>query len=490
MSEQNVRIKRYLRYWWLRPSGGKAVMAIALPLVLSTASWTLMHFCDRMFLMWYSKDAFAASMPAGMVYFTLFCFPMGLAAYVTTFVAQYFGAGERNRIGRATWQGVWIGLAVGPLFLATIPLASFIFFHAGHASAVQQLELVYYQTVVFGAGGGIVSVALSSFFTGIGRTRVVMVVNVFAALMNIFLDVILIFGLFGCPELGMVGAAAATVVAQWIKVASYIYVIRSTELGAQFGFAEGWRPDFGLLRRIFRFGAPSGLQVFIETAAFSSFILIMGRLGKDQLAANTLAFTINMIAFLPILGIGMAVSTLVGQQLGRNRPDLAARATWTALILGSFFVGTLALLFVLIPEVFLMAHFAAGESGEFDSLRNISVVLLRFVAAYTMLDMVQIIFVNAIKGAGDTRFVLIVTTVLSSSAVVLAILGEGRWNWHLYSFWFVLTFWICALGIVYLLRFLTGKWRDMRVIEQEYLNQDTTMEIADDSAQDVASLPA
>jgi MATE family multidrug resistance protein len=158
-------------------------------------------------------------------------------------------------------------------------------------------------------------------------------------------------------------------------------------------------------------------------------------------------------------------------------------------------VGTIAILFVLVPDMFLMAHFAAGEAGEFDGLRDTSVVLLRFVACYTMLDMAQIVFVNAIKGAGDTRFVLLVTILLSGSAVTLGVLGQTQWNWELYSFWTVLTVWICSLGVIYMLRFLSGKWRKMRVIEQEYLDPksssiETSAGLVGDSSSEVVPLTA
>ena len=113
--------------WWARPCGGRDVLRLAIPLVVSTASWTVMNFIDRMFLLWYSTDAVAAAMPAGMVHFALVCFPLGVASYVNTFVAQYHGAGRPERIGPAVWQGARVGLFCIPLFLALIPLAPWIF---------------------------------------------------------------------------------------------------------------------------------------------------------------------------------------------------------------------------------------------------------------------------------------------------------------------------------------------------------------------------
>ncbi|MCA9218596.1 MAG: MATE family efflux transporter, partial [Planctomycetales bacterium] len=342
--------------------------------------------------------------------------------------------------------------------------------HSDHGPEVQQLESIYYQTTALGAGAGIISVALSSFFTGISRTRVVMIVNAFAALMNIGLDVLLIFGFFGLPALGMMGAALATVAAQWIKVACYVYVIRREGLGREFSMSN-WRIDWKLLRRMFSYGGQSGLQVFIETGAFTVFVIVMGQLGEDELAANTLAFSVNMLAFLPVLGIGMAVSTLVGQQLGRDRADLAGRATYTALVMGAMYAGFMAILFVSIPEILLMAHLGSDSPEKFQRLRELSIVLLRFVACYTLLDMTHIVFVSAIKGAGDTKFVLVATVIISATATGLGICGQQCWDWTLYQFWIVLTSWICLLGVVYWLRFAAGQWQGMRVIEQEFLRE-------------------
>src|SRR3954464_4733679 len=92
--------------WWSRPCGGREVLAVALPLMVQTAFWSIMWFIDRMYLMWYSRDSVAAALPAGMLFYTLICFPQGIAAFVNTFVAQYYGAGRHERIGSAVKHGI------------------------------------------------------------------------------------------------------------------------------------------------------------------------------------------------------------------------------------------------------------------------------------------------------------------------------------------------------------------------------------------------
>ena len=454
-----------LRRWWTQPCGGREVLGLALPLVLSTASWTIMHFVDRVFLTWYSTEAIAAAMPAGMLHFSMLCFPLGLAGYINTFVAQYYGAGRKHRIGLVVWQGVWLGTLAIPVFLLLIPVAPWLFAVAGHGNHIARLETTYFQTLAWGAGGAAISAALAAFFTGLGHARVVLSVDASAAILNMLLDYLLIFGISPFPELGIFGAGIATSISQWAKVVAYVLIMHRREFRLPYRLAEGFRLDQLLLRRVLKYGGPSGFQLFFETIAFTAFLFLLGRLGETALAASTIAFSVNSFAFVPMLGLGIAVTTLVGQQLGRNDPPMAERATWVAFLLGGLYVGTMALLYLLVPSLFLSAHAAGSHPAEFNELQSICTVLLRFVALYCLFDMTHIVFVSAIKGAGDTRFVLIITLIVSPAPVVLAYFGTTRWNWSLNTFWFVITAWICALGIIYLARFRQGKWRTMRVIE-------------------------
>jgi MATE family multidrug resistance protein len=457
--------------WWTRPCGGREVLRLALPLMISTGSWSLMHFVDRMFLLWHSTEAMAAAMPAGTLHFTLICFPLGIALYVNTFVAQYKGAGRPERIGAAVWQGVWIGIVTIPLLLATIPLAPTLFRLAGHDPGVASLEVTYYRVLVLDAGAMVICGALASFFTGRGETRVVMLVNCSATLLNIVLDYAWIFGHWGFPALGIAGAAWATVVSQWSKVLMYAWLMTRPVYRHEYKLVAGRRFDAALMRRLWRYGGPNGLQLLVEVAAFTLFILLVGRLGADAMAATTLAFNVNSMAFVPMMGMGIAITTMVGQQLGRNRPDMAARATWTAFRMALGYMGTMALLYVLVPEVFLMGHASGTSPEEFARIRDVTVVLLRFVAAYCLFDAAWITFVSAIKGAGDTRFVFVVDLIMSPLPVLAGWYGITYLGWGVVWCWVVITTWVCCLGLVFLGRFLQGRWRSMRVIEPDALGE-------------------
>lgn len=456
--------------WWRRPCGGREVLLIALPMVISTSFTSVMHFIDRMFLTWHSSEAMAASMQAGLAQWTLICFAFGVASYVNSFVAQYHGAGHDERIGASVWQGVWFGILLTPLFLMTIPLAPAFFAFVGHDDSIQREEVIYFQILAWGSGPTIIATALSTFFTGRGQMVVTMIVSGIACAINVIADYILIFDIFDLGVRGIAGAAWATVIAHWSTVAIYGAWMYRRQYRQRYGLLTGWRFDPKLMRRLIYFGGSSGAQMLIEGAGFTILLLLVGRLGKLEAEATTLAFNINIVAFIPMVGLGIAISTLVGQNLGQNRADLAERATWTGLTLGMIYSSIAALLYFAAPDLFLVGHAAGAQWEGFDEIRAVAVILLRFVALYFLFDTMQIVFVCAIKGAGDTLYVLLVATVVSITSVVVGQLGAAYFGGGLYWWWSVLTGWLLVLSLCYLGRFLQGGWKKMRVIEQQYLD--------------------
>lgn len=458
----------YLRTWWRAEGGGREVVTLALPLVVSTSSWTLMLFIDRVFLSWYSRDALAASMPSSMLSFTLICFFLGIASYVNTFVAQYFGAGHSERIGLAVWQGVWVGAATFPFVALIIPLAPRIFALVAHEPAIQAMEQTYFSIVLWGMSASVMSAALSGFFTGRGRTQTVMVVDIGMALVNLVLDYIFIFGKLGLPAMGIAGAAYATVIAYGFQFVAFLALFLLPANRREFGTWAGLRLDRELMSRLLRFGFPSGFQMLVDVIAFTFFIMLVGRLGPLELVVANVAFNINMLAFVPMLGVGIAVTTLVGQRLGENRPDLASRSAWSAAALSTGYMATISAVYVFAPGWLLRLHGANMDPAEFAKLTAVAAVLLRFVALYCMFDTLAVIFMGALKGAGDTRFILYVSMVLAVSMSAASWIGIEVLHFGLFGAWSIITVAIMSVGIVYTLRFMQGRWRSMRVIEAEY----------------------
>lgn len=451
---------------WSRPAGLREALVTAVPLMVSSLSWTVMNFIDRLFLFWHSPDALAASLPSGIIAFGAIALPLGIASYVSTFVAQYYGAKRYERIGPIVWQAVWIGVAAVPMAIAVIPFAPWIFEMGGNSPSIIPLEVEYFASLSYSGGAIVIAGALSSFFSGRGDVRTVMIVDTIAALINVVLDYCWIFGYGGFPEWGIAGAGWATTVALWLKAAIYFALFMAPKFREQYATLSGWRPHAVPMRRLVRFGFAGGTQMSLEVLAFGLFTLLIGRLGTEAQAATALAFNVNNFAFMPIWGVGIAASTMVGRRLGEDRPDLAARSTWSAMFWGLAYMGSICVFYIAMPELVLALHRDTGEHAEIDQARlhETTVFLLRFVASFGLLDAVNVIFAGALKGAGDVKFVMVGSIVIAAVAVTTQWVGMQLGGGLLWC-WIVLTVWILALAGIFIWRFLTGPWKSMRVIE-------------------------
>ncbi len=456
---------------WNNPGGYKQVLQVAIPLILSTGSWSITLFVDRMFLSWLDPSAIAAAMPAGILNFMTISFFMGLAGFVSTFVAQYYGASTYDKIGIIIWQGVLISLIGGVLHILFIPLSGSIFSFIGHSNLVQTQEIIYYKMLCWGAFFPIVTTSISGFFTGRGKSWPVMWINVFTAIINIILDYALIFGNLGFPKMGIKGAAIATVISGGVSLLIYLVVIFSPINNRTYSITKGMFFDKELFMRLIKYGAPSGAQFFIDITGFTFFIMFVGKIGDIELIATNIAFNINTLAFMPMIGMGIAVSVLVGQNLGNNNPTLATRSVYSGFHLVILYMVSIAITYFLFPDFFLKPFAHKYNTEDFIRIRAISINLLKFIAIYSIFDSFTIIFSSAIKGAGDTKFVMIL--IITSTICFLIIpcyvayfvLGLG-----IYSGWFIITFYIALLGNIFLIRFRNGKWKSMRVIEERYTN--------------------
>lgn len=230
--------------------------------------------------------------------------------------------------------------------------------------------------------------------------------------------------------------------------------------------SAGWGFEPALFTRLVRFGLPNGMQFFLDMIGFSIFVLFMGRLGAEPLAAISIAMSISTLAFLPMIGVGIAISVLVGQSLGRDRVDLAERSVYSGAHIALIYMATAATLFVLVPDIFLRLFAAQGDAERFTDIRPIAIVALRFVAVFSLFDTLNIVFSSALKGAGDTRYIMFVALIVTSVALVLpsyvalVLFGTG-----ILAGWNILTVYIIILGFAFYYRYRGGKWKSMRVIE-------------------------
>jgi MATE family multidrug resistance protein len=444
----------------------RRLIALAVPLIVSTGSFTVMQFFDRMFLAWHSADAVRAALPAGFLALNFMIGPMMITGITSMLAAQHVGAQEPHLAARATAQGVWASLLCWPVLLACIPLGLWILRLSDHPPAVLHDEKIYFSLLMAAGVTAPLKSALSGFFSGIGRTGVVMWTSLIANAVNIVLDYVLIFGAFGLPPLGIAGAALATVIAEVTHVALYLLVYLH-DTAPEYAARAQWRWEGTMMRKLIRFGLPSGIHLVMEFAAFSVFLLLTGRLVAEEAVASNIALNVNHVAVMPILGISFAITTLVGQFQGAGQHRLAARAGWAAVGLGQLLMAAAAASFVFLPEFYIDLYVRHNMLAlDTAAIHASAVVLLRIMAVWGVFDTFSLIMAGALRGAGDTAFVMWYSLGVAWLFYVPGLL----WlivNGHtqLLPLWGWTATWVIVLATGFVVRFHRGTWMAIRVVD-------------------------
>lgn len=438
---------------------------IAWPLVLAMTGNALMMFVDRMFLSRYSAVSIQAALPAGLVAFMVVALLQNVVAYSGTFVAQYAGAGARAACARAAGQGLWLSLLCVPLLALSLPVGFWLFDVVGHAPAVLAEEKRYYLTLVAANLALPFGAALSGFFAGRGRTRLVMVANLIGNVANIVLDPLFIWGWGPVPEMGIVGAGVATAIGQFLILAILAgAVLREPHFATRRrrNVVLAWKAPLAL--RIVHFGVPNGGHVLLDVGTFTVFTFVTGWLPDLEFAASNIAFAINQLVFAPLMGIGMAASIVVGQRMGDKDPEGAARGGRNALVLGWLYVLLCVAVIGGLCGPILRLFYPAGAPFAYEAYEGLGQTLIAIFLAWAFFDVLNIVLGGALKGAGDTRFVV---WWVGGVAVLLwmPVLFLCYWlGCHITVLWLTMLGYVMVAGGGLLIRFLRGRWKALRLI--------------------------
>lgn len=458
------------------PSGLKSLLTLAWPLIVSNSFTTIQITIDRLFLSWVDADVASAATAAIMVYWLPYVFLFSVAGYVATFVAQYTGAGRPHRVGPAVWQGIYFSIFAGGAILGLIPLSDSIFGAMGHSPHLQQMEAQYFRCMCWFTIPGAITAAISGFFSGRGESVVVIWISIVGTVVNIVLDYLLIFGHFGFPQMGIEGAGWATVAGAVASALFGLYWMLRPKYDVENATRSGWRPEALLMKRLLRFGVPSAAQWALDITAFNAFIMLTGWFSDAALAASGLTITINNVAFIPMLGVGQAVSILVGKHLGENDDRAAAHMTWVGFAVAGAYMALIGVFYVLVPSWFISPFQGDNAPEKWAPIAEHTRVLLWFVAVFLLFDAANIVLSFALRGAGDTVFVSLVSLCFAWPVMVLPTYLAWRNDWNFYWSWAFATAYIVLQGICMLWRFCGGKWRTMRVIENAVIETDAPKE--------------
>lgn len=447
-----------------RPGSIGELLAIAMPMMASSACDTVMTFTDRLFLAQVGTSQMNAALGGGLTCFLMMTFFLGLIGYSTALVAQYFGAGQKRNCGVVVTQAAIIALVAYPLILMLSPLARMSFRASGIAPDQLGPQTIYFNILIYSTIIGLMRGVLSSFFSGIGRTRIVMIASVLSMVMNIGANYVLIFGKLSFPALGIRGAAYGTIiggVCGLIVLAAAYFLSKSRE---EYGVEGSFRFDTDVMRRLIKFGYPAGMEFFLNLGAFNAMIMLFHSEGQRVATAATITFNWDMVAFVPLIGIEIAVTSLVGRYMGARRPDTAHAATMSGLKIGSIYSGVMLVMFLAFPLALVNVFRPDVGDSVFVNALPLSLFMVRLVAVYVLLEAVLVALCGALRGAGDTLWAMRTSVALHWMMVGILFVMFKVAHASAEVAWVVLIVWFLLFSYVFVARYRGGKWREMRVI--------------------------
>ena len=376
----------------------RRLAALALPVAATQVGTMMLGFVDTLMLGRVSTDALAASTIANVWIFGTSQFAVGILFGLDPIVAQAHGAGQGDVAGRALQRGIVLAL------LLTIPLALLwlgserFLIAMGQEPALAKLAQSYTWVQIPSLPFFLAYHALRQYLQGREIVRPALFVMVLANLVHVAANYALIFGHWGSPALGLVGAGIATSLTRVAVLGGMLFFTLAFDL-----HAGAWVPwsraalSWPELRRILALGIPVGVQTSLEVWAFSGAALLAGRLGATALAAHSIVLNMAALSFMMPLGVSLAAATRVGNLLGARRPEDAQRAAWVAIGLGTGVMAVSAVAFV------AFRHWLPRLYTPEPDVIALCAAILPIAAAFQLFDGAQVAGCGVLRGMGRTR---------------------------------------------------------------------------------------
>ncbi len=379
----------------------RAILRLGLPLIGSHVAQFGIVLTDALMLGWYDVETLAAQVIGGTFWFVFFIVASGFAWGIVPMVAAAAARGEQVQIRRVTRMCMWLSLmaaaAAMPFLLSTERLLLLM----GQVPGTAELAGQYQDIAGWSIFPALLVMVLKSYLSALERTRVVLWATLAAVGVNVAINYALIFGHFGAPEMGIRGAAVATLAVNLVIGGLLaLYAVRAMPHHQL--FVRFWRPDPEAFGRVFRLGWPIGLTSLAEAGLFTASSLMMGWLGTVPLAAHGIALQIASIAFMVHLGLSNAATVRAGNAMGRGdalglrRGALVA----TAMSVGAALVTVTVMLSL--PELLIGAFIDPADPAH-DEVLATGVLLLVAAAFFQLADGGQVMALGLLRGIQDTR---------------------------------------------------------------------------------------
>jgi len=443
----------------LHPARIRTVIRLAYPVALGMISITLLNVVDTAMLGRLGSLPLAAAGISGVAYFAIVFSIAGIGIGVQTLTAWRYGEGNLRQCGQVLNAGVMLSLVAGiPLVLASGAIAHILAPLLSQQSDVSSLGATYLRYRFLGSAFLLLNMVYRGFYNGIGDTKQQLVSAIVVTVSNILLDYALIFGNLGSPKMGIAGAAIASTLATAIGSVYFLGISLTPKYRKVYRLYRHFTHALSRVKPIIRLSLPVMGQRLMSNGSFFVFFSIVARIGTMELAASNIIRSVIGLSIMPAIGIGVAGMTLVGQNLGAGKPEDAEIFAWDAAKLAAYLMAAVGLLFVAFPRLIFMIY---TSDPTVIALGRTPLIFLGLTQAF---GGVSLVLEQALQGAGNTRYVMIVEILVCSllylpAAYLLGIhlhLGiTGAWIGEL-AYWITMSSLMAG-------KFRTGTWKTITV---------------------------
>lgn len=391
----------------------RALLTIGIPMALAQLVQFSPYIADTLMIGRIGPDEIAAAAIGAVLYFVLWMLASGPIAAVTPLVSQALGRdkGERRDVRRTVRMSVWACFLMFPLIIGLLLMTETIMVFAGQDPTVAKLAQGYVLVLAPGLPFTLAVMSLRNFLATIEKTIIPFFLVASAALVNIFLNWILIFGNFGAPELGLLGAGIASSIACVYNFFVFVVYIKWDAMARDFDlFSNLWKPDWERMRSLLKIGWPISVTVTFEGMLFNAGVLIAGAVGVIEQAGFQIGLNVASAAFMMPYGLAMAGAVRIGLARGAGNNPAERRASTTTILASVIAIGVFAVPVALAPQWVASFYFdmdAADTKPVFDYV----VIFLPLAAGFMFFDAVQVACNQLLRGLADVTWPMIITGI-------------------------------------------------------------------------------
>ena len=461
------------------------MLRIAAPTIATMVSYTVMQFVDGIMVSQIDPPdpVYVAAQGNGSVWaFVPVSFMAGLLGVVNTYVSQNLGAGTPQKAPAYAWNALWLSALAAVLMLPYAWAIPWIFAlpQLNQEPRLQEMGAVCAQILLYGAVVTMATRALAQFFYGLHRPAVVLWAAIAGNLTNVAVNYVLIYGQpqWGIEAMGVRGAALGTVVGTTVELILPAMVFLSAKYDALYKVRSQWRPSVAHIKDILRIGWPAAIMVGNELVCWAIFMTVLaGHFGTEHSTAGWIVLRYMHLSFMPSVGLSFAVTAMVGRAIGAKDYALASQYAWTGLGLASVYMVLCAIFFVVFRHSLVGVFVAEGtDPVKAAEIIKIASGLLIVAAIFQLFDGTGLTLIGALRGAGDTVIPGVVTVIFAWTFIIGLGYGMVIYAPQLKSLgpWIGAATYIILLGIFLLLRWMSGAWKKINLLETSASRVDTT----------------